>query len=315
MDSKYHWPSLLAKGSAVKIRDLVGALLLVLPPLAHAYVFLEGYEEAPTVAAALERLKARPEKHVLVYFGMSKFSEADAETRAVLTSGAVRDRWRPNYIVVNIDLYAPSKEEREVIDQVRVSWAPVLLFLDSTGRRVAYARRLFTERDALLLNDFVARREYAMSAFAKYSGQNFNYTGAGRAVSSVLVATGVERVDDRPRLRDVFAQKYERVLGEELKNLMPGKRMFKENQDWFLELDLKEGKQMQAAGKRKDGRGEMQGKGVWYVTKKGKLCLELTAGGVDENWCRHVFRVGGGYYATKDLRPDRLAYRFSLQAL
>ena len=135
--------------------------MLALAPLAHAFVFLGGYEEAPTVAAALERLKARPEKHVLIYFGMSRFSEADAETRAVLTSDTVRDRWRPNYIVVNIDLYAPSKEEREVIDQVRVSWAPVLLFLDSTGKRVAYARRLYTERDALLLNDFVSRREYA----------------------------------------------------------------------------------------------------------------------------------------------------------
>lgn len=299
----------------MRLRWLAGALLLALAPLAQSFVFLGGYEEAPTLAAALERLKARPEKHVLIYFGMSRFSEADAETRAVLTSDAVRDRWRPNYIVVNIDLYAPSKEEREIIDQVRVSWAPVLLFLDSTGKRVAYARRLYTERDALLLNDFVARREYNLSAFAKYSGQNFSYAGAGRTVSPVLVATGVERIDDRPRLRDVLVQKHERVLGEELKKLLPGKRMLKENQDWFLELDLKEGKKMQAAGKRKDGRGEMQGTGVWYVTKKGKLCLELTAGGVDENWCRHVFRVGQGYYVTKDLRPERLAYRFSLERL
>jgi hypothetical protein len=70
---------------------------------------------------------------------------------------------------------------------------------------------------------------------------------------------------------------------------------------------------MQATGKRKDGRGEMRGEGKWYVTRKGKLCLELTAGGVDENWCRHVFRVGEGYYVSKDLRPDRLLYRFSLE--
>ena len=213
------------------LRLLIGALLLALAPFARAYVFLGGYEEAPSVAAALARVKARPEKHVLVYFGMSRFSEADAETRAVLTSDTVRDRWRPNYIVVNIDLYAPSKEEREVIDQVRVSWAPVLLFLDSTGKRVAYARRLYTERDALLLNDFVSRREYNLSAFGKYAGQNFSYMGAGRMVSPVLVATGVERIDDRPRLRDVLAQKHERVLGDELKKLLPGKRMFKENQD------------------------------------------------------------------------------------
>jgi hypothetical protein len=294
-------------------RWLAGLLLLALAPLAQAFVFLNGYEEAPTVAAALQRVKARPEKHVLIYFGMSKFSEEDAETRAVLTSERVRDQWRPNYIVVNIDLYAPNKEEREVINQVRVSWAPVLLFLDQDGRRVAYARRLYTERDALTLNDFVSRREYAMSAFAKYAGQNFSYAGAGRMVSPVIVATGVERIDDRPRLRDVLAQKHERVLGDELRKLMPGKRMFKENQDWFLELDLRDGKQMLAKGKRKDGRGEMQGEGKWYVTRKGKLCLELTSGGVDENWCRHVFRVGEGYYVTKDLRPDRLAYRFSLE--
>ena len=296
-----------------KRRWLAGLLLLSLAPLAQAFVFLNGYEEAPSVAAALQRVKARPEKHVLIYFGMSRFSEADAETRAVLTSDKVRDQWRPNYIVVNIDLYAPTKEEREVIDQVRVSWAPVLLFLDGDGKRVAYARRLYTERDALTLNDFVSRREYAMSAFAKYAGQNFNYASAGRMVSPVIVATGVERIDDRPRLRDVLAQKHERIAGDALRKLMPGKRMFKENQDWFLELDLKEGKQMLATGKRKDGRGEMRGEGKWYVTRKGKLCLELTAGGVDENWCRHVFRVGEGYYVTKDLRPDRLAYRFSLE--
>jgi hypothetical protein len=296
-----------------KHRLLAALLLLALAPLAQAFVFLTGYEEAPTVAAALQRLKARPEKHVLIYFGMSRFSEADAETRAVLTSDRVRDQWRPNYVVVNIDLYAPTKEEREVIEQVRVSWAPVLLFLDRDGKRVAYARRLYTERDALTLNDFVSRREYAMSAFAKYAGQNFSYAGAGRMVSPVIVATGVERIDDRPRLRDVLAQKHERLGGDALRKLLPGKRMFKENQDWFLELDLKERKEMPATGKRKDGRGEMRGEGKWYVTRKGKLCLELTAGGVDENWCRHVFRVGEGYYVTKDLRPDRLAYRFSLQ--
>jgi len=305
----------MTPGTGLFCRMLAAALLLAMAPFARAFVFLGGYEEAPTVAAALERLKARPEKHVLIYFGMSKFSEDDAETRAVLTSDKVREQWRPNYIVVNIDLYAPGKAEREVIEQVRVSWAPVLLFLDDTGKRVAYARRLYTERDALLLNDFVSRREYAMSAFAKYAGQNFNYAGAGRMVSPVLVATNAERFDDRPRLRDVLAKKYEKLGGEELKKLLPGKRMYKENQDWFLELDLKDGKKMPAIGKRKDGRGEMKGEGKWYVTKKGKLCLELTSGGVDENWCRHVFRVGEGYYVTKDLRPSRLAYRFSLEKI
>jgi hypothetical protein len=31
--------------------------------------------------------------------------------------------------------------------------------------------------------------------------------------------------------------------------------------------------------------------------------------GVDENWCRHVFRAGETYYLSKDLRPDRLVHR------
>ena len=57
----------------------------------------------------------------------------------------------------------------------------------------------------------------------------------------------------------------------------------------------------------------MKGAGKWYVTRQGKLCLELTTRGVDENWCRHVFRAGQGYYVVKDLRPERLAYRFALE--
>jgi hypothetical protein len=51
------------------------ALLLIAAP-ARAYEFLSGYETAPTVAAALERVKAQPEKHVLLYFGASEFSPA-----------------------------------------------------------------------------------------------------------------------------------------------------------------------------------------------------------------------------------------------
>ena len=39
----------------MKLRLLAGVLLLALAPLARAYVFLGGYEEAPTVAAALAR--------------------------------------------------------------------------------------------------------------------------------------------------------------------------------------------------------------------------------------------------------------------
>ena len=287
---------------------ILAMLLVLLPPLpVQAYSFLTGYDEAPSVAAALERVKAEPQKHVLLYFGMSEFSPQCREQRALLNREQVRAKWRANYIVVNIDLFAPTKEEREVIDQARVSWAPVLVFLDGTGKRVAYARQLHTERDALQMNEFVSQRQYALSALGKYSAQDFQPGLAGRA------AVRMAAIDDRPRLRDVLAQKHERLAGAELKQLLSGRRMRKENQEWFLALDLREKNLLEAAGSRKNGRGEMKGAGKWYVTHKGKLCIELTTRGVDENWCRHVFRAGQGYYVVKDLRPERLAYRFALE--
>ena len=287
------------------LRALACALLLAAPTLAQAYSFLTGYDEAPTVAKALERVKAQPEKHVLIYFDMSEFCPPCTEARAILNSERVREKWRPNYVVVNIDLFAPTAEEREIIDQVRVSWAPVLVFLDGSGKRVAYARQLRGEKDALAMNEFVSQRQYALSALGKYSAQDFDPGMTLRA------ATGSERIDDRPRLRDVLSQKYERLAGDELRKVLLGKRMRKENQDWFLTLGFREKNLLEAAGERKDGRGNMRGVGAWYVTRKGKLCLELTqiARGVDENWCRHVFRVGGTYYTSKDLRPDRVVYR------
>jgi hypothetical protein len=101
------------------------------------------YEEEPNVAAALERVKTKPQKHVLLYFGMSEFCPPRKEARAILTSEAVRSKWRPNYVVVNIDMYAPTPAERDVIEQVRVSWAPVRVLLDGEGRRVAGTVRSF----------------------------------------------------------------------------------------------------------------------------------------------------------------------------
>jgi glutaredoxin len=295
-------------------RSIVPALMLaVSAPAAHAYTFLEGYEAAPTVAAALERVKAQPGRHVLLYFGMSEFCPPCKEARAILNSEGVREKWRPNYVVVNIDLFAPTREEREVIDQVRVSWAPVLVFLDANGKRVAYARQLRSERDALLLNEFVAQRQYALSALGKFSAQDFDSGRMGRIAAEARAVPGTQRIDDRPRMRDVLAQPHERLTGDALKTLLAGKRVHKENQEWFLTLDFGERNLLEAAGERKNGKGEMRGTGKWYVTRKGKLCLELTSRGVDENWCRHVFRAGDTYYVAKDLRPERLAYRFVLE--
>jgi glutaredoxin len=295
-------------------RSIVPALMLAMSaPAAQAYTFLEGYEAAPTVTAALERVKAQPGRHVLLYFGMSEFCPPCKEARAILNSERVREKWRPNYVVVNIDLFAPTRQEREVIDQVRVSWAPVLVFLDANGKRVAYARQLRSERDALLLNDFVAQRQYALSALGKFSAQDFDSGRMGRIAAEARAVPGTQRIDDRPRLRDVLAQPHERLTGDALKTLLAGKRVHKENQEWFLTLDFGERNLLEAAGERKNGKGEMRGTGKWYVTRKGKLCLELTSRGVDENWCRHVFRAGDTYYVAKDLRPERLAYRFVLE--
>lgn len=292
---------------------LLAALLFAAGPAAHGYSFLNGYDEAPNVAAALESVKAQPGRHVLLYFGMSEFCPPCRQARAILNSERVREKWRPNFVVVNIDLFAPTREEREVIDQVRVSWAPVLVFLDGTGRRVAYARQLHSEQDALLLNEFVSQRQYAFSALGKYSAQDFDSGRTARIAAEARAVAGTGRIDDRPRLRDVTAQKHERLSGGELRRLLPGKRMHKENQEWFLTLDLRDRNLLEAAGNRKNGRADMRGTGKWYVTRKGKLCLELTSRGVDENWCRHVFRAGETYYVVKDLRPARLAYRFVLE--
>ena len=287
----------------------LAVLLLVLPLPALAYPFLTGYDEAPTVAAALERVRAQPEKHVLLYFGMSEFCPPCKEARAILNSDAVRDKWRPNYVVVNIDIFTPSAAEREIIDQVQVKWAPVLVFLNGAGTRVAYARQLRGATGAYQLNEFVSQRQYAMSTLGRISGQDFDPSRLSRA------AAETPRFDDRPRLRDVLAQKHERLSGAQLKQLLSGRRIRKENQEWFLALDFRENNLLEAAGQRKDGRGDMRGVGKWYVTRKNKLCVELTqvARDVDENWCRHVFRAGETYYVVKDLRPERLAYRFTLQ--
>lgn len=291
----------------------VFALLLFAAP-ARAYEFLSGYETAPTVAAALERVRAQPEKHVLLYFGASEFSPDCRRARAILNSDLVRNRLRAHYVVVNIDLFAPTKEEREVIDQVRVSWAPVMVFLTGNGTRVAYSRQLRSEREALQLDEYVSQRQYAMSTVGnKVMGQGFDTRQLAKLAAEARVVPGTAPIDDRPRLKDVLAQEHVRLSGDDLRKALPGKRMLKENQDWFLTMDLKDRKLLVAEGRRKNGRGQMEGSGQWYVTKKGKFCVDLRTRGVDEHWCRHVFRAGGTYYAVKDLRPTRVAYRFTLQ--
>jgi hypothetical protein len=143
-----------------------------------------------------------------------------------------------------------------------------------------------------------------MSALGKYS-TNLDPRLVSRAAAEPV------RIDDKPRLRDVTSQPHERVTGEPLRKLLLNQRLRKENQEWFLTLDFRDRKLLEASGKRKDGRPGMKGVGTWYITKKGKLCVDLTsmASSLEERWCRHVFRAGETYYVSKDLRPDRVVYR------
>jgi hypothetical protein len=156
-----------------------------------------------------------------------------------------------------------------------------------------------------------------MTDVMSYVKANFYAQGDERVVPQTRVAAAAaEAADDRPRLRDVLKQKHERLAGEKLRELLPGQRMDKESQYWLLALNLQPGGAVQAGGKRKDGTASMKGEGKWYVTRKGKLCVEVKSGGADETWCRHVFRVGENYYyAVKDLREKSIAYRFTLEKI
>src|SRR5687767_8811733 len=104
------------------LRSLVLSMLLATSLAANAYSFINGYEEAPSIAQALARVKAQPDKHVLVYFGMPKGCPPCNYTRTILSSGDLLARWKPNYIVVNVDIFNPTAEERAVIEKYRVTW-------------------------------------------------------------------------------------------------------------------------------------------------------------------------------------------------
>ena len=93
-------------------RVVAGVLLLALASVAHAGRFLMGYDEAPSLAKAFEQIKHEPKKHVLLYVDMSQRCPECTEVRALLTSDAVKGQWRNHYIVVSVDLFAPTKEDR-----------------------------------------------------------------------------------------------------------------------------------------------------------------------------------------------------------
>jgi thioredoxin-related protein len=299
----------------MRFRSIVAVLLLVSAPSVDALLHPD-YEKF-SLAQALERAKADPSKHVMIYFGLETFCPPCIYTRNLMSGSSLRALYKPNYAVVEIDLRNPSPAQRKVIAKFGARWAPTLVFLDANGKTVARLSGGFNnEKEAVLTHEFVSQKLYAKSDLTEYVKANLNQRGSQRVVPETKIAHPAAPPDDRPRLRDVLAQRHERILGDDLKQLLHSKRMEKENQDWFLTMMLESGGKVAAHGKRKDGRASMKGDGVWYVTKKGKFCIDVKAQGLEESWCRHVFRVGENYYyATKDLRGKSLAYRFTLEKI
>jgi thioredoxin-related protein len=295
------------------LRAVLAIALLAAAPFARALLHSD-YEKLK-YPQALERVKADPSKHVMIYFGLETYCPPCVYTRNILGGSALRALYKPAYAIVEIDLRTPGPEERAVIEKYKARWAPTLVFLDAKGRVVARLAKGFkNEKDAILTHEFVSQKLYAQTTREEYLQANFNQSGTQRVIPQTKLARAAAPADERPRLADVLAQKHERIAGEALRALLPAKRMEKENQDWFLTMVLEPGGKVAAEGRRKDGRGTVKGPGAWYVTRKGKFCIEVKAEGLDETWCRHVFRVGDNYYyATKDLREKSLAYRFTLE--
>ncbi len=285
--------------------------------ISSAHALLHGDYEKLSLAQAMEKAKADPKRHVMIYFGLETSCPPCVYTRNILSGGQLRSIYVPNYAIVQVDLRSPTPEQQKVIEKYGARWAPTLVFTDAGGNLVARLAKGFkNEKEAILTHEFVSQKLYAKTDHEEYVKANFNLPGTQRVVPETKVAKlkPATPAGDRPTLADVLAQKHERVTGDALKELLPAKRMEKENQDWFLTMQLAPGGKVAATGKRKDGKGAMKGGGVWYVTKKGKFCVDVKSQGLDESWCRHVFRVGQDYYyVTKDLRPKSNAYRFTLE--
>jgi thioredoxin-related protein len=295
-------------------RIATALLLLLACSFSHARLSSD-YASMP-YDKALEAVKADPSRHVMIYFGLETQCPPCVYTRNILSGGSLVKLYKPSFAIVDIDLRSPTPEQQKVIEKYGARWAPTLVYTDGNGKMLARMAKGFkNEKEAVLAHEFVTQKLYAKTNLDEYVKANFNLPGSQRVVPETKVAKKPPTpAADRPTLADVLAQKHERVMGDALKELLPAKRMEKENQDWFLTMDLQPGGKVSATGKRKDGKGAMKGDGVWYVTKKGKFCVDVKSQGLDESWCRHVFRVGDNYYyVTKDLRPKSNAYRFTLE--
>src|SRR5688500_15498054 len=208
---------------------------------------------------ALQAVTADPSKHVMIYFGLETACPPCVYTRNILSGGSLVRLYKPSFAIVDIDLRNPTPEQQKVIEKYGARWAPTLVFTDASGKMLARLAKGFkNEKEAVLTQEFVTQKLYAKTDVAEYIKANFNLPGTQRVVPETKVAKVAKPAADRPRLADVLAQKHERIHGEELRRLLPAKRMEKENQDWFLTMMLEPGGKVAATGKRKDGKGGMK---------------------------------------------------------
>src|SRR5690348_4872275 len=86
-------------------------------------------------AEAMERVKAQPDRHVMIYFGMRTGCPPCNYTRNHLGSSLFK-LYNANYIVTEVDIRAGGKDAYALMEKYHVSWAPTLVFLDAKGKVV-----------------------------------------------------------------------------------------------------------------------------------------------------------------------------------
>src|SRR4029079_9649731 len=143
---------------------------------AHAQpsaLFSDRYEQT-TYPEAIERVKRDPDRHVMLYFGMYTGCPPCNFTRNILNGTLLRELYRPSVVLVYVDLRHPRDEaERELAKKHKVRWSPTLLFVDARGRTVArFTRGLNSEREGVLLHEFVTRRLYTKTNAHAYLAAN-----------------------------------------------------------------------------------------------------------------------------------------------
>jgi thioredoxin-related protein len=308
----------------MRIHTLCAFLLVLFATGANAFYLSDRYEQAP-YAEALKRVKAQPGKHVMMYFSMEKACPPCNYTRNMLNGSDVLELYRPNYVVVTVDLRSPANDdERKLIARYKARWAPTLVFLDPQGREVArFARGFSNVLDAVLLNEFITRKHYTKTTAQAYITANFNAEGEARVLPEGKAAVLPPFEDDRMRLAEVKKLPHERVTAEDLRARLPGSLMQYVSRskrgdtietrqgEWRLDADGK----LTGVSIRLDKPGKSEGTGTWRVDDKGRLCYDIQWNVRHAQVCAWVFRVGDEFYLARRDEPGSPVYmRWTLAA-